>query len=156
MSFGFHPAHIATRGRLGGQYAIATRGYLVRPDIVPRFPADADLFVEEGDLGAVEPMRLRGELFDHDPLFADLDFDTNQRGFLSEDQVRTLLATIESLDPGATVWLEDVRFGEAVVLDDEAELVLEGDIGSATEDDEGATLDLDDPVGETEDDPPSC
>lgn len=34
-----HPFHLSTRGRLGGAYGIATRGYLVLPDIVPRFPA---------------------------------------------------------------------------------------------------------------------
>ena len=37
------PLHIATRGRLGGQYGIATRGYLVLPDIVPRVPASAEM-----------------------------------------------------------------------------------------------------------------
>jgi hypothetical protein len=38
-----HPFHIATRGRRGGQYGVATRGYVVLPDIVPRVPAGAEM-----------------------------------------------------------------------------------------------------------------
>jgi len=45
-----HPFHLSTRGRLGGAYGIATRGYLVLPDIVPRFP----------DIGVVEAEELVG------------------------------------------------------------------------------------------------
>lgn len=41
MLFPPYPLHIATRGLLGGQYGVATRGYLVLPDIVSRFPSDA-------------------------------------------------------------------------------------------------------------------
>ena len=40
------PFHIATRGRWGGAYGIATRGYLVLPDIVPRFPAEGVIEAE--------------------------------------------------------------------------------------------------------------
>jgi len=53
------PIHIATRGLLGGAYGIATRGYLVLPDVVPRFPSDAVVqydellgFITEEDLHA--------------------------------------------------------------------------------------------------------
>jgi len=41
------PFHIATKGRWGGVYGIATRGYLVLPDIVPRFPAEGVLEAEK-------------------------------------------------------------------------------------------------------------
>jgi hypothetical protein len=41
------PFHIATKGRWGGVYGIATRGYLVLPDIVPRFPAEGAIEVED-------------------------------------------------------------------------------------------------------------
>lgn len=49
MSFGFHPLQIATRGTLDGQYGVATRGFFILPDIVPRFPAQALV----GDLSLV-------------------------------------------------------------------------------------------------------
>jgi hypothetical protein len=41
------PFHLSTRGRWGGAYGIATRGYLVLPDVVPRFPADGFVETEE-------------------------------------------------------------------------------------------------------------
>ena len=44
--------HIATRGRLDGEYGIATRGYLICPDIVPRYP----------DRGLVSPLERLAEL----------------------------------------------------------------------------------------------
>ena len=39
MALFIHPFHIATRGRFDGEYGIATRGYVVCPDLVSRFPA---------------------------------------------------------------------------------------------------------------------
>lgn len=41
------PSHIATRGYWGGVYGIATRGYLVLPDVVPRFPAEGTIEAED-------------------------------------------------------------------------------------------------------------
>ena len=35
------PIHIATRGKLDGEYGIATRGYIILPDIVFRIPSVA-------------------------------------------------------------------------------------------------------------------
>ncbi len=55
------PIHIATRGRLAGEYAIATRGLLVCPDIVPHFPVDGVLGTR-GLVGAVRELELGATL----------------------------------------------------------------------------------------------
>lgn len=55
------PIHIATRGRCDGEYGIATRGYVICPDIVPRFPSDADVR-PEFVIGEVRELGLRAEL----------------------------------------------------------------------------------------------
>lgn len=66
-----HPHHIATRGYLGGAYAIAMRGYMTFPDVVARFPSQGmiegetwvALLQETGDLTAVvEQYALRAGL----------------------------------------------------------------------------------------------
>jgi hypothetical protein len=63
MSFGFHPQHIATLGHLDGQYGIGTIGYLILPDIVPRFAARA--LVHELDLvGETTSLNLTGSIGD--------------------------------------------------------------------------------------------
>ena len=48
------PFHIATRGYLGGAYGIATRGYLVLPDVISKFPA----------IGTVQYDGLTGTVYD--------------------------------------------------------------------------------------------
>jgi hypothetical protein len=55
MLFPPYPLHIATRGLLDGQYGVATRGYLVLPDIVSRFPSDAVIY-QEGHLAYVKEL----------------------------------------------------------------------------------------------------
>ena len=45
------PVHLFTMGWFGGEYGISTRGLLVCPDIVPRFPAIA--LVTSMDPGAL-------------------------------------------------------------------------------------------------------
>jgi len=58
------PLHIATRGHLDGVYGIATRGYLVLPDLVSRLP-DYGLFTEiEGWRAFVREADSIGEVLD--------------------------------------------------------------------------------------------
>jgi hypothetical protein len=131
------PLHIATRGRLDGEYGIATRGYIICPDIVARWPSIAELEVsdEESFWAVVE----------------DADF---LHAAMSEHPGRTLLAG-----------LEDV-FGLQVVLDgDRLELVaqmgdldleavveeLDSDVlGSVMEQELSGELDSDGVVGEVD------
>lgn len=69
------PIHIATRGRLDGEYGIATRGYIICPDIVPRFPSRGevrplDLFGDVRELdfeGILRALELLGEVDDSPP-----------------------------------------------------------------------------------------
>ena len=78
------PIHIATRGHLDGQYGIATRGYLVLPDWVPRFPSDAIVTDERHLFGVVaeadqwaslevllEPTGVVAEIVDFTGLFSN-------------------------------------------------------------------------------------
>ena len=41
------PLHLATLGMLDGQIGMATLGYIVGPDIVPRFPAEGTIRADE-------------------------------------------------------------------------------------------------------------
>lgn len=97
MSFGFHPQHIVTRGRFDGQYGIATRGILICPDIVPRFPAkalvaDLDLIgrMSELDPGATvgnfEPATFIALVDGRLQLVAEVGEDEELIGLVNEDE----------------------------------------------------------------------
>lgn len=150
MSFGFHPLHIVTRGRLDGQYGIATRGYLICPDIVPRFPADADLFVELDLKGVVEPERLYAQFTDHDS-YASL------KTIEMEAQLRMIegmLASAKNWDMVASVELVEVTLGSVTSSEVDPELVVVGDIGAVTGEDAESAVEIHDPLGEVDGEEP--
>lgn len=153
------PLHIATRGRLDGQYGIATRGYIVLPDIVPRYPSTAEVD-QVGWLpvpGSVEELGFEAKVEDHG--------------------VFTLQATVEEM-PGleARAEAEDAFFAEATGIDWDASVAEleqflgeasetgydgsvshEGDIGAVDDADHDATIDDERLIGDIdEEEPPGC
>ena len=112
------PFHIATRGRRGGQYGVATRGYIVLPDIVPRVPASADMApadlwgrAESSPYGAgwiAEPI-IQGNV-------SGLDYDGFLRQFVWEAvlQSREQAATVQASSMVAKVESEGEKTAEVV------------------------------------------
>lgn len=98
-----HPFHIATRGRRGGQYGVATRGYVVLPDIVPRVPASAAM--APADLwGRAEPSPY-GQGWIGEPIIqgtvSGLDYDGYLRQLVWE-------AVLEARERAATITTESM------------------------------------------------
>lgn len=54
--------HIATRGRLDGEYGIATRGFIICPDIVVRFPSIAEITLDEALMVTIKELGLEATL----------------------------------------------------------------------------------------------
>jgi hypothetical protein len=147
------PLHIATRGRLDGQYGIATRGLVVCPDIVPRFPVDALLRpefvvgeVRELELDAVlRSMELHGDVVPEPDLVAALR---------SLDLIGELAGN--ELPAGSDVALEGLLVGLV------RELGLHGAIRSldllagVSERDIEGILGILELIGDVKDEPPHC
>jgi len=93
------PLHIATRGRLDGEYGIATRGYIVLPDIVPAFPSGG--YVEDGwVIGIIDDLDLEAVVEEHAvfSLQAAVYEDAELDALVAADS--DLVAVVEDEDPG--------------------------------------------------------
>ena len=160
------PLHIATRGRLDGEYGIATRGYIICPDIVPRFPFDAeiaDLDINQL-LGISDPDRLEAFVEDHPDLtlFAKINGPSRRYALVAkvedaeaftlealvEDAPFELEAEVSVVEADQLGTVEEVDLGAAVVSGD--------DIGLVTEEDDKASVDQADLVATVDDEPPRC
>jgi hypothetical protein len=151
------PLHIATRGRLDGEYGIATRGYVICPDIVPRFPQDA-VVGTDGFFARVTEQDLSALLRD----FPKLTFEATAVGdglyvCQLDGEKSELEAAVTALDLEGSVR----SVGEMVAAVDgeqlDADTFSDRDIGDVSEEDDTATVvDLGDLVGGVEDEPPHC
>lgn len=121
------PFHLATRGYFGNEYGIATRGYLVFPPIVPRFPSEGVVvedrlggWVEERDLFAFIQQdaallaALQPSIFDLEGILGPLAYQAlvEERGELLGVIVQSdqLMALVEAQDALGTAQ-EDGRLG---------------------------------------------
>lgn len=151
------PMHIATRGRLDGEYGIATRGLIICPDIVPRFPSAAET-VEEGWFAVVNEADLTALLRD----WPKLTFEATalEGGLLLctvDGERHELQAAVEALDLRATVRELEATIGDAQEPGLQGTVTSDRDIGDVTEEDERATVaEADVLVGDAEDEPPHC
>ena len=130
------PFHIATKGRWGGAYGIATRGYLVLPDVVPRFPAES--FLESEKLvGLLTEEELEATLQSLDwSAVAKSGFDIESfieslawRAAMEAQDIGGALASdmpfggeVEQTDPWAEISSEGEPIAEVVEVDDSAEV----------------------------------
>lgn len=145
------PIHIATRGRLDGEYGIATRGYLILPEIVPRFPdlADVDSIDSIGDLSE---MRLEVEVKPRSDWFAIVR-DLGQDAFLRDLGMEASVVSDDDLDGD----LEAAGLVSDVVSDDrEAELDEAALVGVVGEDEREGMIDEQDVIADIEDSAPHC
>lgn len=142
------PFHLSTRGRWGGAYGIATRGYLVLPDVVPRFPAE----------GVLEPEKLVGLLTEEEleatlqsldwSAVAESGFDVN--GFVEGLAWRAAMAAQDidgalagdipfggeveqETDPWAEISSDGEHIAEVVEVDDSAEVEECSEMGELVE-----------------------
>lgn len=154
------PLHIATRGRLDGQYGIATRGYIVLPDIVPRYPSTAEVD-RVGWLpvpGTVEETGFEAKVEDHGvfTLQATVEEIPGLEA-RADGETETLLATIGELDWEATATSSDDVVGEAGETGYDGSVVPEADLGSVDDNDSGASISDDGLIGDIdEEEPPGC
>ena len=149
--------HIATRGLLDGEYGKVTRGYIICPDIVPRFPQDADIVVEDGSWATVSQRDMEATLAD----YPRLTFEGAVRQLLLEAKVNGDVyeetATVADIGLEAAVFAVEDVVGEAVESGLGGEVGADRDIGDVTDEDARATVaQVDELVGEAEDGPPYC
>lgn len=143
------PLHIATRGRLDGEYGIATRGYVICPDIVPRFPGLAEVRPRV-PVGALELEGLRAEMLSDRAaailVEAKLDIDL---------ELPRASAEVASVALGAEL---EMIVALAVVDEELVAADLEADIrvGDMADDDLRGILAGEALVGDSTDGPPRC
>ncbi len=151
------PLHIATRGLLDGEYGKATRGYIICPDIVPRFPQDADVD-SDGSWAVVAQLDLEAILADYPRLTFEAALGDALDLVVTVDGERydaSALVTDVGL-MAEVLAMEDV-VGEAVEPGFTGEISADRDIGDVTEEDEAAVVaEIDGLVGDADDGPPHC
>ena len=104
--------HIATRGRLDGEYGLATRGYIICPDIVPRFPDFGEVRPDE-HVGLLVPDLLEGEVVDNQGWFATTS-DEGLTASLAPAGLVAIVVAVDELDGD----LEEPELVLELVLDD--------------------------------------
>ena len=155
MALFIYPHHIATRGRFDGEYGIATRGYIVCPDLVSRFPvfgevhqsrlfATVDEFVLEALL---RDAGLYSELWDLGDMDAILGLSRVLTASVSDEgdelsarvggALDEMLATVECLDDTSANLLGDAMVAEMSQSGDEATVSDSGDDLAVVEDTPG-------------------
>lgn len=146
------PWHIATRGRFGAEYGIATRGYIVCPPLVARMPVSADVIPEklfgvitEEELEAVlRDCGWVGEL-DLAKFGLDAAWQATSTLFGEITGENLLEAVIDARDP---------LVGLVTVLDDAAaQLAASGTVGEVDASDGGATATASSLTGSLEEKP---
>lgn len=153
------PLHIATRGLLDGQYGVVTRGYIVLPDIVSRFPSDADVGLV-GWLpvpGVVEEILYEARVSDH-PVFT-LEATVDDHGALLASVVEhpeSVALVTEVPDLVAAVVEIERSFGEVQEPGFLAELAAAGSVGEVVENESSGAVEGGRLVGVVEDEPPGC
>lgn len=141
--------HIATRGRLDGEYGIATRGYVICPDIVARFPELAEIS-SRAPLGLVLPGSLQAEIVAQ-----------HAQAILGQPEISANLdlprLAVELVEHGLGAELAASRFLAVVLSEDlAAELRAEIGVGEVGEDGLQGMLALEVLVGVVDDEPPHC
>jgi hypothetical protein len=152
-----YPIHIATRGRLDGEWGIATRGYIICPDIVPRFPEKSET-TEDGDWAVLTAQDYSALLRDFPKLtFEATLLGTGDYAVRVDGTIHDWDAEVTPLDYSALVMALGEEVGAADEDDLDGSTVTSRDIGAVTEEDETATVvEVDDVVGDADDVPPHC
>lgn len=97
MAIFIYPQHIATRGRLDGEYGIATRGYIICPDLVSRFPV----------FGEVGQAQLFGLVDEH-----VLEAQLHGAGLTAELRIRLVFELATVVDAGGETAVVEEAPGE--------------------------------------------
>lgn len=154
------PVHIATRGRLDGEYGIATRGLLICPDIVPRYPSDSA--VSDDDLVAsISDADLLRVMVSEHPSSVFEGFMVSEHDFSAQLDLHGMdfEAVTVDLDMGARI---EVIEGEAMVgvseqSDPSGAVSEDQHVASVSEEDvQGGIDEEDELVAPVEDEPPHC
>ena len=155
------PLHIATRGRLDGEYGIATRGFIVLPDIVPRFPNRAEVDVV-GWLplpGAIEELEYTARVEEHERFtLVALAVDGPQMEARVEELAEPIAVLFADFDPVAVV--EEIQgqvLGDVGEPGYTSELGTDQAVGVLDDGDSTGAVEESGLVGVTdEDEPPGC
>lgn len=134
-----YPFHISTRGRWGGEYGVATRGYLVLPPIVSRFPAEG--IVQEGSfLSAL--VDEQGEWIADTILPSDwrgvVDARFDLEGLLGSVVYRAVVDEYGELV--ATIMMSEEMSAVIDEIEQSADIVSSGIVGGVETEDDAATV----------------